>query len=70
MLRRQQPENLATMFRQAVNQIAQIADTPLPKYYPQVTNCVRVLTRLVPFIMEDHGKISVVITDCMKSKNF
>lgn len=53
MLRRQQPKNLATMFRQAVSQLIQIVDTPMPKYYSQATNCVRVLTRLVPFILED-----------------
>lgn len=53
MLRRQQPENLATMLRQAVAQLVQIVDTPVPKYYPQATNCVRVLTRLVPFVLED-----------------
>ncbi|TMW68021.1 hypothetical protein Poli38472_007693 [Pythium oligandrum] len=53
MLRRQQPENLATMLRQAVSQLVQIVDTPVPKYYPQATNCVRVLTRLVPFILEE-----------------
>lgn len=53
MLRRQQPENLATMLRQAVAQLVQIVDTPVPKYYPQAINCVRVLTRLVPFILED-----------------
>jgi hypothetical protein len=53
MLRRQQPSNLATMLRQAVSQLVQIVDTPVPKYYPQATNCVRVLTRLVPFILED-----------------
>ncbi|DBA00246.1 TPA: hypothetical protein N0F65_007890 [Lagenidium giganteum] len=53
MLRRQQPKNLATMLRQAVSQLIQIVDTPVPKYYAQATNCVRVLTRLVPFILED-----------------
>lgn len=53
MLRRQQPLNLATMLRQAVAQLIQIVDTPVPKYYPQALNCVRVLTRLVPFILED-----------------
>ncbi|GLD95865.1 hypothetical protein PINS_up004543 [Pythium insidiosum] len=53
MLRRQQPANLATMLRQAVSQLVQIVDTPVPKYYAQATNCVRVLTRLVPFILED-----------------
>ncbi|RLN79306.1 hypothetical protein BBJ28_00025279, partial [Nothophytophthora sp. Chile5] len=55
MLRHQQPKNLATMLRQAVSQIVQIVDTPVPKYYPQAINCVRVLTRLVPFILEESG---------------
>ncbi|KAG6587146.1 protein hid1 isoform x2 [Phytophthora cinnamomi] len=55
MLRHQQPENLATMLRQAVSQIVQIVDTPVPKYYQQALNCVRVLTRLVPFILEEGG---------------
>ncbi|KAL3664866.1 hypothetical protein V7S43_010044 [Phytophthora oleae] len=53
MLRHQQPENLATMLKQAVSQIVQIVDTPVPKYYQQALNCVRVLTRLVPFILEE-----------------
>lgn len=53
MLRRQQPQNLATMLKQAVAQLIQIVDTPVPKYYQQAINCVRVLTRLVPFILED-----------------
>lgn len=55
MLRHQQPENLATMLRQAVQQIVQIVDTPVPKYYQQALNCVRVLARLVPFILEESG---------------
>ncbi|KAG4049515.1 hypothetical protein PC123_g15209, partial [Phytophthora cactorum] len=55
MLRHQQPENLATMLKQAVSQIVQIVDTPVPKYYQQALNCVRVLTRLVPFILEEGG---------------
>ncbi|KAL0584110.1 hypothetical protein ABG067_005994 [Albugo candida] len=38
MLRRQQPANLATMVRQAISQLTQI---------------VRILTRLIPFILED-----------------
>ncbi|CEG48448.1 protein hid1 isoform x2 [Plasmopara halstedii] len=53
MLRHQQPENLGTMLKQAVSQIVQIVDTPVPKYYQQALNCVRVLTRLVPFILEE-----------------
>ncbi|EGZ10568.1 hypothetical protein PHYSODRAFT_361636 [Phytophthora sojae] len=55
MMRHQQPENLATLLRQAVSQIVQIVDTPVPKYYQQALNCVRVLTRLVPFILEEGG---------------
>ncbi|RLN65190.1 hypothetical protein BBJ28_00020374 [Nothophytophthora sp. Chile5] len=58
MLRHQQPKNLATMLRQAVSQLVQIVDTPVPKYYPQAINCVRVLTRLVPFILEESGALS------------
>nr|CCA18781.1 conserved hypothetical protein [Albugo laibachii Nc14] len=53
MLRRQQPANLATMVHQAVSQLTQIVKTPLPNYYSQATNCVRILTRLIPFILED-----------------
>jgi hypothetical protein len=59
MLRRQQPLNLATMLRQAVAQLIQIVDTPVPKYYPQAINCVRVLTRLVPFILEDSSAFAL-----------
>ncbi|CAI5719067.1 unnamed protein product [Hyaloperonospora brassicae] len=55
MLRHQQPANLATMLRQAVSQLVQIVETPVPKYYQQALNCVRVLTRLVPFILEEGG---------------
>ncbi|CAI5709079.1 unnamed protein product [Peronospora destructor] len=53
MLRHQQPLNLATMLTQAVSQVVQIVETPVPKYYQQALNCVRVLTRLVPFILEE-----------------
>uniref|UniRef100_M4BPB3 HID1 domain-containing protein n=1 Tax=Hyaloperonospora arabidopsidis (strain Emoy2) TaxID=559515 RepID=M4BPB3_HYAAE len=55
MLRHQQPTNLATMLSQAVAQLVQLVETPVPKYYQQALNCVRVLTRLVPFILEEGG---------------
>lgn len=55
MLRHQQPANLGTLLKQAVSQIVQIVDTPVPKYYQQALNCVRVLTRVVPFILEEGG---------------
>ncbi|KAI9918457.1 hypothetical protein PsorP6_011960 [Peronosclerospora sorghi] len=53
MLRHQQPANVATMLHQAVSQLVQLVETPVPKYYAQALNCVRVLTRLVPCILED-----------------
>ncbi|EQC25901.1 hypothetical protein SDRG_16273 [Saprolegnia diclina VS20] len=55
MLRQKQQTNLSTMLTQAISQLHQIVDTPLPKYYPQAVNCIRVLTRTMPFILEDRG---------------
>ena len=52
MLRQKQQANLSTMLTQAISQLHQIVDTPLPKYYPQAVNCIRVLTRTMPFILE------------------
>ncbi|KAF0719695.1 Aste57867_861 [Aphanomyces stellatus] len=53
MLRQNQQQNLSTMLTQAITQLHQIVATPLPKYYPQAVNCIRVLTRVMPFILED-----------------
>ncbi|OQR84990.1 hypothetical protein ACHHYP_12460 [Achlya hypogyna] len=55
MLRQKQQANLSTMLTQAISQLHQIVDTPLPKYYPQAVNCIRVLTRTMPFILEDRS---------------
>jgi len=55
MLRRNQQHNLCTLLTQAVSQLQQIVDTPLPKYYPQAINCIRVLTRVMPFVLEDRS---------------
>ncbi|RQM23526.1 hypothetical protein B5M09_004121, partial [Aphanomyces astaci] len=52
MLRQNQQGNLSTMLTQAISQLHQIVETPLPKYYPQAVNCIRVLTRVMPFILE------------------
>lgn len=43
------------MYAQAVSQLTQIVRTPVPKFYPQAVNCIRVLTRLTSFILEDVG---------------
>jgi hypothetical protein len=45
-------ENLATLFTQAVAQLCQIVETPYNIYFDQALNCVRVLTRMLPFLLE------------------
>lgn len=45
-------ENLATLFTQAVAQLCQIVETPYSIYFDQALNCVRVLTRVLPFLLE------------------
>lgn len=45
-------ENLATLFTQAVAQLCQIVETPYSIYFDQALNCVRVLTRVLPFVLE------------------
>jgi hypothetical protein len=44
--------NLATLFTQAVAQLCQIVETPYNIYFDQALNCVRVLTRVLPFLLE------------------
>uniref|UniRef100_A0A7S3JVS4 HID1 domain-containing protein n=1 Tax=Aureoumbra lagunensis TaxID=44058 RepID=A0A7S3JVS4_9STRA len=52
-LKRDRPENLVTLFTQAVAQLCQIVHTPVPMYFGQALNCVRILTRMLPFLLED-----------------
>jgi len=51
-LRDQRFENLATLFTQATAQLCQIVETPYNIYFDQALNCVRVLTRILPFLLE------------------
>jgi High-temperature-induced dauer-formation protein len=51
-LRDEHFDNLATLFTQAVAQLCQIVETPYNIYFDQALNCVRVLTRILPFILE------------------
>ena len=44
--------NLATLYTQAVAQLCQIVETPYNIYFDQALNCVRVLTRILPFLLE------------------
>ena len=51
-LRDERFENLATLYTQAVAQLCQIVETPYNIYFDQALNCVRVLTRVLPFLLE------------------
>jgi hypothetical protein len=51
-LRDERFENLATLFTQATAQLCQIVETPYNIYFDQALNCVRVLTRVLPFLLE------------------
>jgi hypothetical protein len=48
----EKPENVKTVFTQAVAQLYQVVETPYPIYFQQALNCARVLTRLLPFLIE------------------
>ena len=56
LLRDDKFDNLATLFTQATAQLCQIVETPYTIYFDQALNCVRVLTRIVPFLLEKGGK--------------
>ena len=45
-------DNLSTLFTQATAQLCQIVETPYNIYFDQALNCVRVLTRVLPFLLE------------------
>jgi len=51
-LRDERFDNLATLFTQATAQLCQIVETPYSIYFDQALNCVRVLTRVLPFLLE------------------
>lgn len=64
-LRDERFENLATLFTQAVAQLCQIVETPYSIYFDQALNCVRVLTRILPFVLE---KGALYICFCLEKK--
>ena len=47
--------NYEQLFNQATAQLCQIVETPYGIYFDQALNCVRVLTRFVPFLLELEG---------------
>eukprot|EP00605_Chrysophyceae_sp_TOSAG23-4_P001967 GSChrysophyteH1.ASY1.ANO1.2178.1 assembled CDS len=50
------PQNLQTLFSQAVAQLYQIVETPYPVYFNQALNCARVLARVLPIMLEQKGQ--------------
>lgn len=54
-LRKEQPENLATLCYKATERLVKAVDTSCRTAVEQQTvmNCVRLLTRVVPYIFED-----------------
>lgn len=54
-LRETAPSNLATLCYKAVERLVEAADTGASAYHEQqaVLNCVRILTRVLPYIFED-----------------
>ncbi|KAF8569827.1 hypothetical protein P879_07036 [Paragonimus westermani] len=54
-LREESPNNLATLSYKAVERLSQIAEAsfPTPKDQQVALNCIRLLTRLLPYIFED-----------------
>ncbi|VUZ41805.1 unnamed protein product [Hymenolepis diminuta] len=55
LLREESPGNLATLCYKAVERLAQIAEASFPTTQDQQTaiNCVRLLTRIIPYLFED-----------------
>jgi hypothetical protein len=51
------PENIRTVFTQAVAQLYQVVETPYPIYFQQALNCSRVLTRILPFLLESNSQL-------------
>jgi hypothetical protein len=61
------PENMKTLFTQAVAQLYQVVETPYPIYFDQALNCSRVLARVLPFLLETESK---VIKDLLWNRRF
>lgn len=47
------PNNIKTLFTQAVAQLYQVVETPYPVYFDQALNCARILCRVLPLMIEN-----------------
>lgn len=50
---RQRPNNMQILFRQAIELLYQVVESPFPIYFDQALNCIRILTRVLPFLLEN-----------------
>lgn len=53
----ERPNNIKTLFTQAVAQLYQVVETPYPVYFDQALNCARILSRVLPFMIESGSKV-------------
>jgi hypothetical protein len=54
----ERPNNLRTLFTQAVAQLFQVVETPYPVYFDQALNCARILSRILPFMLESDSEFA------------
>ena len=54
----ERPNNLRTLFTQAVAQLFQVVETPYPVYFDQALNCARILARILPFMLESNSEFA------------
>lgn len=52
----ERPANMKIIFTQAVAQLYQVVETPYPVYFEQALNCTRLLSRLLPLLLESKSK--------------
>lgn len=50
------PSHVKTLFTQAVAQLYQLVETPYPVYFEQALNCMRILARVLPLLLESDEK--------------
>ena len=61
-LLRERPSNLRHVCSLAVAQLCQFVETPLPIYFDNALNCIRVLTRVMPTLVSAEGSDFVEAT--------
>lgn len=61
------PENVRIMITQGVAQLYQVVETPYPIYFDQALNCARILSRLLPFLLESKSR---EVKDLLWSRNY